>query len=135
MTLLKNEYPELALDNGWFSVKQPDTIQLTAGVTRAQARLEEKQFFAETKPWLALPHRFQQHLGTPNLAERCGNVLSGLIAKRCAMYSLVDSREAYTKLDFPTYREPYLICYARRKCSSGSSLESRLRIPSEKSTL
>ena len=68
--------------NGWFSVKQPDSVQLSAGMTRAQARLAEKDFFAGTPPWLALPHRFQQHLGTLNLAERCGDVLSNLIAKK-----------------------------------------------------
>ncbi|KZT65430.1 hypothetical protein DAEQUDRAFT_676924 [Daedalea quercina L-15889] len=82
VTLLKNEYPELALDNGWFSVKQPDSIQLTEGITRAQARQEEKNFFASANPWASLSLRFQQHLGTFNLAERCSDVLSGLIAKR-----------------------------------------------------
>ena len=86
VNLLKNEYPELALENGWFSVKQPDSVQLAAGMTRAQARLEDKHFFEATAPWLALPHRFQQHLGTLNLAERCGDVLSNLIAKRCVVF-------------------------------------------------
>ncbi|TFY61378.1 hypothetical protein EVJ58_g4548 [Rhodofomes roseus] len=82
ITLLKNEYSELALDNGWFSVKQPDSVQLAEGITRTQARQEEKAFFASAMPWASLPLRFQQRLGTLNLAERCSDVLSGLIAKR-----------------------------------------------------
>ncbi|KAH9924573.1 P-loop containing nucleoside triphosphate hydrolase protein [Fomitopsis serialis] len=82
VTLLKNEYPQLALDNGWFSVKQPDSVQLSEGITRADARQEERHFFASTKPWDLLPQLFQRRLGTLNLAERCSDVLSGLIAKR-----------------------------------------------------
>ena len=95
MTLLQNEYPELALANGWFSVKQPDSVQLAEGVTRAQARADERRFFAETAPWLALPHRFQRHLGTINLAERCGDVLARLIAKRCVARGGRAGREAH----------------------------------------
>ncbi|PCH35511.1 hypothetical protein WOLCODRAFT_107442 [Wolfiporia cocos MD-104 SS10] len=79
--LLKNELSQLALVNGWYSVKQPDSVQIEAGITRARARQEEKEFFASTAPWSGLPLKFQQHLGTECLANRCSDILSALIAK------------------------------------------------------
>ncbi|TFY61374.1 hypothetical protein EVJ58_g4547 [Rhodofomes roseus] len=80
--LLKNELPSLALANGWFSVKQPDNVELKKGITRQQAQQQEKDFFANTRPWDQLPPDFRQRLGTPNLMERCSDVLCRLIAKR-----------------------------------------------------
>lgn len=80
--LLKNEHPSLSLANGWFSVKQPDNVELKKGITHKQAAQQEKQFFATTKPWDTLPPRFKQCLGTSNLMEQCSNILSRLIAKR-----------------------------------------------------
>ncbi|KZT65429.1 hypothetical protein DAEQUDRAFT_814318 [Daedalea quercina L-15889] len=81
-TLLKNEIRELRLDNGWFSVKQPGHIELSEGITRMEARQAERRFFASTNPWASLPLKFQHRLGTLNLAECCGDVLSALIAQR-----------------------------------------------------
>ena len=80
--MLRNEHKGLELDNGWFSVKQPDTIQLADGITRAEARQEEEKFFQATDPWTSLPLKFRQHLGTHSLAERCSELLSALLIKK-----------------------------------------------------
>ncbi|EPS96653.1 hypothetical protein FOMPIDRAFT_52737 [Fomitopsis schrenkii] len=82
ITVLKNEHKGLELDNGWFSVKQPDTVQLEEGITRAEARQAEEKYFESTSHWASLPLKFRQRLGTDNLAERCSELLSALVIKQ-----------------------------------------------------
>ncbi|THH09638.1 hypothetical protein EW145_g1875 [Phellinidium pouzarii] len=50
---VKNE--EEPLDLGWFSVKQPDALQLKQRLSWAQARAAEEEWFRATEPWNALP--------------------------------------------------------------------------------
>ncbi|PCH35504.1 hypothetical protein WOLCODRAFT_145834 [Wolfiporia cocos MD-104 SS10] len=77
---IKNEYE--ALDNGWFSVKQPDSRALAAGISWADARKQEKEYFSSTSPWSELGFEFQNRLGTANLTHCLSNILTDLIAKR-----------------------------------------------------
>ncbi|KAH8110479.1 P-loop containing nucleoside triphosphate hydrolase protein [Phellopilus nigrolimitatus] len=78
--LVKNEEEQLEL--GWFSVKQPNTIQLRQGLTWSQARDAEEEWFQSTVPWSVLPSRYSGNLGTNNLVERLSDTLSKLIARR-----------------------------------------------------
>ncbi|TCD65552.1 hypothetical protein EIP91_002516 [Steccherinum ochraceum] len=71
-----------SLENGWYSVKQPDSRELKAGISWAEARDKEKEFFASTSPWCDLDAMYQRQLGTHNLTERLSEVLSELISKR-----------------------------------------------------
>ena len=76
------------LENGWFSVKQPDSRSLQSGITWPEARAAEQQFFSVTSPWSNLDLMYQQHLGTANLTERLSDILSSLITKRYVIPSL-----------------------------------------------
>lgn len=77
---MKNE--EEPLELGWFVVKQPDELQLRNGITWAQARENEEQYFIETNYWNDLSFHWHDHLGTMNLVRKLSNTLSELIAKR-----------------------------------------------------
>ncbi|TFY61367.1 hypothetical protein EVJ58_g4550 [Rhodofomes roseus] len=77
---IKNEYEPL--DNGWFSVKQPDSLALASGITWADARQKEREYFSSTSVWSELDPEYQRYLGTTNLTERLSQILSELIAKR-----------------------------------------------------
>ncbi|KAI0077225.1 hypothetical protein K474DRAFT_1596469 [Panus rudis PR-1116 ss-1] len=80
LRFIRNE--EEPLDNGWYSVKQPDSRALKAGITWSDARTAERDFFSVTSPWSSLDYSDQQRLGTMNLTERLSSILSELIAKR-----------------------------------------------------
>lgn len=77
---VKNEYEPL--DNGWFSVKQPGSNALQAGITWADARRQEGEYFASAPVWSELDPEYQRYLGTANLTGRLSRILSALIAKR-----------------------------------------------------
>lgn len=77
---IKNDYE--ALENGWFSVKQPDSRALATGISWADARREEREYFNSISPWSDLEFDFQLHLGTANLTNRLSSILTSLIAKR-----------------------------------------------------
>lgn len=81
---IKNDYE--ALENGWYSVKQPDSRALKAGISWTEAREKEREFFTLTPPWSELDHVYQRQLGTQQLTERLSVVLSELIAKRYAPF-------------------------------------------------
>lgn len=77
---IKNEYEPL--DNGWFSVKQPSSKELKAGITWTDARRQEGEYFSSASVWSELEPEYQRYLGTANLTGRLSQVLSALIAKR-----------------------------------------------------
>ncbi|KAI0692158.1 P-loop containing nucleoside triphosphate hydrolase protein [Cytidiella melzeri] len=77
---VKNEMQPL--ENGWFSVKQPDTQAVQEGITWEEARVQEETFFAQVAPWAGLDAGIRHQLGTSNLTERLSFILSALIAKR-----------------------------------------------------
>ncbi|KAF7324988.1 hypothetical protein MKEN_00541200 [Mycena kentingensis (nom. inval.)] len=80
LPLLRNE--QEPLENNWYTVKQPTTKDITDGVTWAQAREREKQFFLTKAPWSSLDSMYHKYLGTANLVERLSTILSDLISKR-----------------------------------------------------
>ncbi|KAI0333222.1 hypothetical protein GY45DRAFT_1319829 [Cubamyces sp. BRFM 1775] len=70
------------LTHGWYSVKQPDSRALNAGITWEEARQSERTFFDSTAPWNRLDLEFQNRLGTHKLVERLSDLLSEKIAQR-----------------------------------------------------
>ncbi|KAJ8697219.1 hypothetical protein PTI98_007017 [Pleurotus ostreatus] len=70
------------LENNWFCVKQPSSNDLKQGVTWADARQRENEFFSMTAPWSDLEPMYQKYLRTGNLVERASAILSDLISKR-----------------------------------------------------
>ena len=73
------------LTHGWFSVKQPDSRALSAGITWEEARESERNFFLYTAPWNQLDLEYQNRLGTYKLVERLSDLLSDKIRERCAI--------------------------------------------------
>ncbi|EMD32900.1 hypothetical protein CERSUDRAFT_76972 [Gelatoporia subvermispora B] len=80
LRFVRNEYE--ALENGWFSVKQPDSRALAEGISWAEARQLEQEYFSMTPSWAKLESQYRQQLGTTSLIERLSAVLSSLITKR-----------------------------------------------------
>lgn len=52
------------------------------GITWAEARVAETQFFSETEPWASLDAFARSRLGTAPLTKELGEILFALIAKR-----------------------------------------------------
>ncbi|KIJ13508.1 hypothetical protein PAXINDRAFT_100617 [Paxillus involutus ATCC 200175] len=80
LRILRNETEPLV--NNWYCVKQPASQTLSLGITWADARRQETEFFAIAQPWSSLDPQYQKFLGTGNLTERLSLILSELIAKR-----------------------------------------------------
>ncbi|SJL13186.1 uncharacterized protein ARMOST_16625 [Armillaria ostoyae] len=70
------------LENNWYCVKQPSSTDIKNGITWAEARTRENEFFSMTAPWAELDPMYQRYLRTVNLVERISNILSDLILKR-----------------------------------------------------
>ncbi|KAI0705266.1 P-loop containing nucleoside triphosphate hydrolase protein [Cerioporus squamosus] len=70
------------LEHGWFSVKQPDSQAIAAGITWEEAREGERTFFSTRSPWNVLGLEYQNRLGTGKLVERLSDVLSDCISQR-----------------------------------------------------
>ncbi|KAK0499138.1 P-loop containing nucleoside triphosphate hydrolase protein [Armillaria luteobubalina] len=70
------------LENNWYCVKQPSSTDIKNGITWAEARTRENEFFSMTAPWAELDPVYQRYLRTVNLVERLSNILSDLISKR-----------------------------------------------------
>jgi hypothetical protein len=67
---------------GWFCVKQPDLLQLQAGISREDAKANETQFFESTSPWSGLDQQHRVRLGSEGLAEELGIKLADLVDKK-----------------------------------------------------
>ncbi|KII95434.1 hypothetical protein PLICRDRAFT_25913 [Plicaturopsis crispa FD-325 SS-3] len=80
LRFIRNEYEPLA--NNWYCVKQPNSSALKQGISWAEARSEEDNFFSMTSPWSGLESIHQQYLRTSNLTTRLSIILSDLIGKR-----------------------------------------------------
>lgn len=68
--------------NNWYCVKQPGSQTLKNGISWAEARKQENDFFALTQPWSTVEPQYQKFMRTSNLTERLSAILSELIAKR-----------------------------------------------------
>lgn len=73
------------LENGWFSVKRPESQAIKNGITWEEACREENDYFTSTSPWSMLEFEHRQRLGTTNLTEKLSHLLCALIAKRYAL--------------------------------------------------
>ncbi|KAG8894909.1 hypothetical protein FRB99_000918 [Tulasnella sp. 403] len=80
LRILQNE--DNTLRNGWFCVKQPDMMQLKAGISWEDARAAEKSFFENAAPWAGLERRFRTRLGAASLSECLSTNLSNLVARK-----------------------------------------------------
>ncbi|KAL1739056.1 P-loop containing nucleoside triphosphate hydrolase protein, partial [Schizophyllum fasciatum] len=80
IAFIKNE--KEPLEHNWFSVKQPSSHELKQGITWAEARQSENNFFSSTAPWSEMDSMYQKYLRTTNLIKRLSDILSDLVAKR-----------------------------------------------------
>ncbi|KAL1690988.1 P-loop containing nucleoside triphosphate hydrolase protein [Schizophyllum commune] len=80
ISFIKNE--KEPLEHNWFSVKQPSSHELKQGITWAEARQSENNFFSSTPPWSEMDAMYQKYLRTTNLIKRLSDILSDLVAKR-----------------------------------------------------
>ncbi|KAI6040078.1 P-loop containing nucleoside triphosphate hydrolase protein [Pisolithus marmoratus] len=78
--LIRNEVEPL--DNNWYCVKQPSSLEISHGMHWGEARKREIEFFATMKPWSGLDLHLHRVLGTKNLTERLSTILAELIARR-----------------------------------------------------
>ncbi|KAL4066183.1 P-loop containing nucleoside triphosphate hydrolase protein [Scleroderma citrinum] len=78
--LIRNEREPLA--NNWYCVKQPSSHDLSLGITWADARRQEEEWFTTNQPWRNLDSYHKSLLRTSKLVERLSNILAELIAKR-----------------------------------------------------
>ncbi|TFK45126.1 P-loop containing nucleoside triphosphate hydrolase protein [Crucibulum laeve] len=80
LPFIRNE--KESLENNWYCVKQPGSSDIKQGITWAQARTREDEFFSMTPPWSELEGIYQKYLRTSNLVDRLSSILSDLISKR-----------------------------------------------------
>ncbi|KIK36073.1 hypothetical protein CY34DRAFT_544266 [Suillus luteus UH-Slu-Lm8-n1] len=80
LKFIRNEQEPLV--NHWYCVKQPGSQTLKNGISWAEARKQENDFFALTQPWSTVESQYQKFMRTSNLTERLSTILSELIAKR-----------------------------------------------------
>ncbi|KAF7304023.1 hypothetical protein MIND_00633500 [Mycena indigotica] len=80
LPLIRNELE--ALEHHWFCVKQPSSQELKQGITWAEARAAENDFFSLKAPWCDLSALHQKYLRTTNLIDKLSLILSDLISKR-----------------------------------------------------
>ncbi|OBZ65896.1 Interferon-induced GTP-binding protein Mx2 [Grifola frondosa] len=110
LPFIKNE--DEALEHGWFSVKQPDSRAIAAGITWEDARRQEHEYFSSTSPWSSLDVGLRSHLGTAQLVARLSDVLSDLIVKRLPelqeeLHDLLEkTEESLRQLPEPPSDEP-----------------------------
>lgn len=110
ISLIRNE--KEPLDNGWYCVKQPSSSQLRNGITWAEARQSEDEYFASTEAWTDLDPMYQKYLRTGNLVERLSAILSDLISKRLPEIqdeierSTISTRDALNTLPKPPSSDP-----------------------------
>ncbi|KAH7883426.1 P-loop containing nucleoside triphosphate hydrolase protein [Phlebopus sp. FC_14] len=106
LRMIRNEREPL--NNNWYCVKQPSTQRLARGITWAEARSEEDEFFTLTQPWCDVEAHYQMFFRTSSLTERLSTILSELIAKRLPtfMEELTDALEETQKRLSALPKEP-----------------------------
>lgn len=80
LELLYNQ--ENTLPNGWYCVKQPSPEQLRSGITRREARDNERAFFEDTPPWSLLAGDVRDRLGSAALTDHLSRMLADLVAEK-----------------------------------------------------
>jgi hypothetical protein len=79
MRLIKNE--SSVLQNGWYCVKQPSTMELERGLTFQDARRRGEDYF-NSKPWTTLETMYRRRLGTHAVTRKLNEYLMTVISKR-----------------------------------------------------
>jgi hypothetical protein len=80
--------------HGYFVVKQPSQAEITRGMTHAQARIQEQDYFA-SECWIERFPGFEERLGTRKLQAALADKLAALILSRfvdftpCSIFSLM----------------------------------------------
>lgn len=75
---------KFAVKHRYFVTKQPDQDMLDRGITHAEARALEQEFFATQEPWATEFACFRDRFGTRNLVETLAKKLADLYLKKCA---------------------------------------------------
>ncbi|KAG6825067.1 hypothetical protein H0H92_004951 [Tricholoma furcatifolium] len=88
VSIIKNE--KEPLENGWYCVKQPSSQQISNGMTWAQARKSEEEFFASTAVWSELDTIYQR---LPEIQEEIDR-------------SIANTRESIRNLPKPPSGDP-----------------------------
>jgi hypothetical protein len=68
------------LTHGYYCTRQPDDADRIQGITSANSRIAEVEYFAKTLPWSTTKE--QDRLGTHNLVSALSKLLVGLIDDR-----------------------------------------------------
>ncbi|KAK0471726.1 P-loop containing nucleoside triphosphate hydrolase protein, partial [Armillaria novae-zelandiae] len=69
------------LDNNWYCIRQPSSMDIKRNITWAEAHKRESKFFSLTAPWVDLEPIYHQYLETNHLIECLSATLSDLISK------------------------------------------------------
>ncbi|KAF8586086.1 hypothetical protein K439DRAFT_1652711 [Ramaria rubella] len=77
--LIRNDISPL--ENGWYCVKQPSSVELEKNLTFHEARRRGEAFFTN-QPWSLLELSHRRRLGTRALTQKLNEYLMSLIAKR-----------------------------------------------------
>jgi hypothetical protein len=114
LKFIRNEQEPLL--NHWYCVKQPGSQTLQNGISWAEARSQENDFFALTQPWSTVEPQYQKFMRTGNLTERLSTILSELIAKRWNFFSVAPAFcDADVHLDFRRFTMSYTTFCERPK--------------------
>jgi hypothetical protein len=77
LPFIRNE--KETLENNWYCVKQPSSSDMKLGITWAQARRREEEFFAMTPPWSEIFEDLQS----------CGEIKRPFIGLDCKKVCLI----------------------------------------------
>jgi hypothetical protein len=114
LRFIRNEQEPLM--NHWYCVKQPGSQTLQNGISWAEARSQENDFFASTQPWSTVEPQYQKFMRTTNLTERLSTILSELISKRCHFfYAVMSTFDADVRLGFRKSTMSCTISFGRLK--------------------
>ncbi|GJE97016.1 P-loop containing nucleoside triphosphate hydrolase protein [Phanerochaete sordida] len=77
LDVIEGRNPKFPLRLGYYCTRQPDEDERRAGITSAEARQAESEFFARTSPWSATSQPL--HFGTRNLVAHLSKLLTRII--------------------------------------------------------
>ena len=86
LDILEGRNDKFPLKLGYYCTRQPDEDERKAGISNADARQAEADFFARTEPWCLSPHH--AHFGTRNLVSSLSMLLTKIIDERFVGHSV-----------------------------------------------
>lgn len=81
------------LTHGYFCTRQPDDEERSSGISSADARARELEYFRDNTPWSSSTHR--DRFGVNNLVASLSNLLVRVI-KDTSVFSMFSSRSRLT---------------------------------------